>query len=255
MATAKPRTVQSVDKAMELLEVLLKNRRPMSLQELSQATGYPKSTLHALLTTLRCHEAVRQNEDGRYALGIRLFEYGCAVSGAWDITHIAHPYLERLAALSGASAFLASMDGSNAIALDQCAAGGGLQVVPDIGSRLPLHATSQGKLLLSQLPDSEVLKRTQGTMQAFTPHTITEPQKLLSALHAIREDGYAVEDGEYKIGLRSVSAPVWDRYGRPQYALGVVGLFRRVASPEFQDAIYRVRETASQLSELLKSGV
>lgn len=91
MASAKPRTAQSVDKAMELLEVLLKNRRPMSLQELSQAAGYPKSTLHALLTTLRCHEAVRQDADSRYALGIRLFEYGCAVSGAWDITRIASP--------------------------------------------------------------------------------------------------------------------------------------------------------------------
>ena len=113
----------------------------------------------------------------------------------------------------------------------------------------------QGKLLLSQLPDSEVLRRTQGTMQAFTPHTITEPQKLLQALHTIREDGYAVEDGEYKIGLRSVSAPVWDRYGHPQYALGVVGLFRRVASPEFQDTIHRVTETATQLSELLKNGM
>ena len=87
------------------------------------------------------------------------------------------------------------------------------------------------------------------------PETITEPEKLLNALRVIREDGYAVEDGEYKIGLRSVSAPVWDRYGHPRYALGVVGLFRRVASPEFQDAIRRVTETASQLSELLKSGV
>ena len=255
MASTKPRTVQSVDKAMELLEVLLKYRRPMSLQELAQATGYPKSTLHALLATLRCHEAVRQDADGRYALGIRLFEYGCAVSGAWDITRIARPYLERLAALSGASAFLAAMDGSNAIALDQCAAAGGLQVVPDIGSRLPLHATSQGKLLLSQLSDSEVLRRMQGAMQAFTPHTITEPQALLDTLRTIREDGYAVEDGEYKIGLRSVSAPVWDRSGHPRYALGVVGLYRRVASPEFQDVIRRVTETASQLSELLKSGV
>lgn len=255
MSSITPRTVQSVDKAMELLEILLHYRYPMSLQELAQASGYPKSTLHTLLATLRRHEVVRQNDDGRYALGIRLFEYGCAVSGAWDISRLSRPYLERLAALSGASAFLAIMDGGNAIALDQCTAGGGVQVVPDIGSRLPLHATSQGKLLLSRLPDSEVLKRVKDSMQPFTPHTITEPQKLLAELEVIRAKGYAVEDGEYKIGLRSVSAPVWDRYGRPRYALGVVGLFRRVASPEFQDTIHRVTETATQLSELLKNGM
>ena len=79
---AEHTAVQSVDKAMTLLEILLARRAPMTLQELSAASGYPKSTTHALLATMRTHAVIEQHSDGRYALGIRLFECGCAVSSA-----------------------------------------------------------------------------------------------------------------------------------------------------------------------------
>ena len=85
----KPASVRSVDKAMELIEALLSRRAPMTLRELSAAVGYPKSTVHALLSTLRAHGMVAQNEDGRYTLGIRLFECGCAVSDSWDLSRTA----------------------------------------------------------------------------------------------------------------------------------------------------------------------
>ena len=176
MATKDPRTVHSVDKAMELLELLLQNRLPMSLQELSAATGYPKSTVHALLATLRRHEMVRQDEEGRYALGIRLFECGCAVSAGWDVSRLAGPYLEKLAAQTGAGAFLSVLEGDHVISFDQCAGGDGLVVIPEVGSRLPLHATSQGKLFLSQLSDSDALQRLQRAgLHAYTPHTTPTP--------------------------------------------------------------------------------
>ena len=252
MAGKEPRIVYSVDKAMKLLELLLQSRLPMSLQELSAASGYPKSTVHALLATLRRHEMVRQNDDGRYALGIRLFECGCAVSATWDVSHLAGPYLEKLAAQTGASAFLAALEGDHAISFDQRAGGDGLVVIPEVGSRLPLHATSQGKLFLSQLSDSDALQRIQRAgLHAYTPHTITDTGQLLHALEIIRRDGYAIEDGEYKIGLRSVAAPVYDRSGQVRYALGVVGLFRRVGSEEFRHAIEQALLHARQLSRAL----
>ena len=249
---AELRTVHSVDKAMELLEQLLRSRLPMSLQELSGATGYPKSTVHALLATLRRHEMVRQNDDGRYDLGIRLFECGCAVAERWDVSRLARPYLERLAAQTGASAFVSVLEGDHAISLDQCAGGGGLQVIPEVGSRLPLHATAQGKLFLSRLSESDALQRVQRAgLTAYTPHTITDMGKLLHALEPIRRCGYAVENGEYKIGLRAVAAPVSDRDRTTRYALGVVGLFRRVESEEFQYAVEQTVLLARQLSRAL----
>lgn len=245
-------TVRSVGKALGLLEILLSRRSPLSLQELSAAAGLPKSTAHALLSTLREHAMVEQRPDGRYSLGIRLFECGCAVSASWDISRLAQPHLDQLSAETGASSFVSLLDGGNVISFAQCTGSGGMPVVPEVGYRLPLHATSQGKLLLAQRSDAEVQSLMESAgMAAFTPHTFTDPAPLLAALSAIRQQGYAVEDGEYKIGLRSVSAPVRDSGGLVRYALGVVGLFRRTRSPEFEAAVEAVCRHARQLSVAL----
>jgi len=245
----KDTTVHSVAKAAELICLLTDKRAPMTLGELSEAAGRPKSTVHALLSTLRESGLVEQRPDGRYFLGLRLFECGCAVSAQWDISLVSRPHLERLASVTGACAFISVMDGGSVVTFDQCVGNTGLRVVSEIGCRLPLYATSQGKLLLSQLPEAEALRRAAlSGPEAFTPHTITDPAQLAASLRVIRAQGYAVEDGEYKIGLRSVSAPVYDRTGMMRYALGVVGFFRRILSEDFETAITEVVSGAAQLS-------
>lgn len=243
--------VKALGKALELLELLLRNRRPMSLQELCQQSGYPKSTAHALLTTLREYQMIQQETDGRYRLGIRLYECGCAVSALWDVREVAHPYLEKLARSLGAGTFLAMGSGDHVVSIEGCAAssGSGLQVSVELGTPLPLHATAQGKLLLSGASDQEVRRycRTQG-LRAFTRHTLSTPEDLLASLAQVRVWGYALEDGEYKVGLRSVAAPVYNAAGQLQYALGAVGLFPKVSSQEFQQVVAETRDAAARLS-------
>ena len=142
--------------------------------------------------------------------------------------------------------------GSDIVVIDQRVSGTGIQVASEIGGRTPLHATSQGKLLLSQLPDATVryLMNGQG-MDPFTPHTIVTLPDLLEELEHIRRKGCAIENGEYKIGLRSVSAPVFDREGQMRYTLTVVGLFRHVTSGEFEEAVDMVCAAAGSLSREL----
>ncbi len=249
---AKSAQVHSVAKAMELLEALLARRAPMSLQELAAAVGYPKSTIHALLSTLRDYGMVAQNPDGRYALGLRLFECGCAVSALWDVSKVARPFLEQLSAKAGGSSFLSILEGSYVITLEQCTGGSGPQIVPEVGARLPLHATSQGKLLTAHLSAGEARKRLLSAgLPPFTPQTNTDIDSLLNGMQWVRERGYAVEDGEYRTGLRSVSAPVRDSLGAVRYAVGVIGLFLRVQSEEFELATEETVRTAKELSAAL----
>lgn len=245
-------SVRSLGKALELLELLNRSRVPMTLQALSQASGYPKSTIHSLLATLRSYGCIRQESDGRYYLGTKLFEWGCGVSAAWEITRCARPHLERLAQQTQYTALLSCVEGSDIVVIDQRVSGTGIQVASEIGGRTPLHATSQGKLLLSQLPDATVryLMNGQG-MDPFTPHTIVTLPDLLEELEHIRRKGCAIENGEYKIGLQSVSAPVFDREGQMRYTLTVVGLFRHVASGEFEEAVDMVCAAAGSLSREL----
>ena len=111
--------ILSVAKAMELLQILSRAGRPLSLKELTDLCGYPKSTVFGLLTTMRMHDVVTQTPDGRYALGVRLFEYGQQVKRSWDISQAARPYMEHLCQQTGASVVLSFCEGGSVITLDQ----------------------------------------------------------------------------------------------------------------------------------------
>lgn len=246
--------VRSVAKAMELIGMLLRARRPMSLQELSNESGCPKSTVHGLLSTLRAYDMIRQGEDGRYDLGIRLYECGCAVAAHWDIKQAARPWLEQLAQELGTGTVLAMRSGNQALCIDRCAAGtgSGPQVTVEEGIRLPLHATAPGKLLLAGLSEAEFRRYLREVgLVPFTRHTLTQAEALAGELARIRAAGWAVEDGEYRVGLRAAAAPVYEADGIPRYTLGAMGLFPRVQSEEFQYAVARTRAAAAALSAAL----
>ena len=220
--------ILSVAKAMELLQILSQAGKPLLLKELTALCGSPKSTVFGLLTTMRSYDVVTQTPDGRYALGLRLFEYGRQVERSWDISSVARPYMEHLCQQTGASVMLSVCEGGSAITLDQVETRGGLRIVSDTGSRLPIYCTSQGKVFLAHMTrtGAEALLRGQRRHQ-FTPHTITDISALLGEAEACRVNGYAIENGEYKIGLRSISAPVYTVEGTGRYAGGVIGMSRR----------------------------
>lgn len=245
-------TIQSVAKAMELLQLLSAAGRTMSLKEVSERARLPKSTVFGLLTTMREYDVISQTPEGRYGLGLRLFEYGCQVGRSWDISAVAKPYLEQLALDCGASATLSIREGSHVLTLDQVESRDKLRIVSDVGARLPIYCTSQGKMFLAHMPRTErekLLRRLERVQ--FTPHTVTDPDALLRELETCRKNGYAIENGEYKIGLRSISAPVRTVEGTVKYAVGVIGMFRSTYCDEFQSAIARVCATAAMISAAL----
>ena len=100
--------ILSVAKAMELLQILSQAGKPLLLRELTTLCGYPKSTVFGLLTTMRSYDVVTQTPDGRYTLGLRLFEYGRQVERSWDISTVARPYMEHLCRQTGASVMLSA---------------------------------------------------------------------------------------------------------------------------------------------------
>ena len=147
--------IQSVAKAMRLLDLLAASERPMTLAEISAQTGWPKSTVHGLLSTMREFSTVAQDNEGRYMLGIRLFEYGCTLSNSWTIIEIAKPFIQHISYETGESVFLSILDRGEVITLDRADNRTGLNTTAEVGCRLPVHCTSQGKLFLAYMPESE----------------------------------------------------------------------------------------------------
>ena len=220
MAEQEGKTIHSVAKAIRLLDLLTAAGQPASLTELYQKTGWPKSTIHGLLSTMRESGLIEQTPNGRYWLGIRLFEYGCAVSNSWDIGAIARPHMQNICTELGESVFLSVFDRAAVVTLAEEESRASLRVVSEVGARLPVHCTSQGKLFLANSSPAECRRiLTHTELKAYTPHTLTTPEQFAPELTRIREQGYAVENGEYKIGLRSVSAPIHDVTGEVQWLM------------------------------------
>ena len=178
-------TILSVSKAMELLILLSSAGRAMTLKEIAEQSGFPKSTVFGLLTTMREYDVIAQTPDGKYGLGLRLFEFGCQVGRSWDISAVAKPYMEHLAADCGVSVMLSIREGSYVITLDQVEARDKLRIVSDTGARLPIYCTSQGKVFLASMPraEAEKLLRRQELTQ-FTPHTVTDLTALMQEIDA-----------------------------------------------------------------------
>ena len=244
--------IQSVAKAMTLLDLLAASPLPMGLAEISAQTGWPKSTIHGLLATMRDFSVVTQDEEGRYMLGIRLFEYGCTLSNSWTILDVARPYIQHISYETGETVFLSILDRGEVITLDHADSRRCMLAGAEVGCRLPVHCTSQGKLFLAFMPEQDrknILKRKE--LCAYTDHTITTMNALQKELEDIRARGYAIENGEYKVGLRSVAAPVFDENGGVRYAIGIIGMFRQIESEQFSRAVAVVRETAEKISRAL----
>ena len=125
-------------KAMDLLACLAQARGPLTLGELSRRTGIPKATVHGLLSAMRPSAVVEQSgEDGRYRLGVRLFEYGCVVSRGWNVLEAAAGPMRRVAEETGETVSIAALDREEVLVLDCADAHSDLRVVSEKGSRLP----------------------------------------------------------------------------------------------------------------------
>ena len=252
MTTRENEPVRSIAKACRLLDLLTEAKRPMSLSELTAATGWAKSTVYGLISSMRNCGLIEQDaQSGQYLLGVRLFEYGNAVQSMRNIISLAKKPMDRLVKATGESASLSMLDRGEALVLAHAEADSNFHIVSETGAHLPAFCTAQGKALLSQLPDAAVRRIFESASQMFTPHTVNSADALLSELKTVREKGFAVENGEFKIGIRGVAAPIKDHTGAIRYAIGLIGMFRRIDSDEFRAATAEVQKTAAALSEAL----
>lgn len=249
---SRGRRVHSIEKAIRLLDCFWEADSPLSLHELEQRTGWAKSTIHGLLATMLDSAVVEQNPtDGKYRLGYHLFELGSAVRQGWSVPELCRPHLRAMAARLGESVHLARLSGDELILVACEAPQRGFHMTSETGTRLPVHASSQGKAILSAMPvyEAEALLRRR-PLQVCTPHTVTAPEQLLAQFPAIRRGGYAEEHEEYRLGLKSVAAPIYEGDGPCRYAIGVICIAGTPAA-EFASMRAAVMETAQNLSALL----
>lgn len=245
---ASPRGVQSLGRALDLLDHLADAGGRASLGALASASGLPVATVHRLLSTLVECGHVRREAGRRYALGPRLVRLG-EVAGR-VLGDGVRPVLAELVAATGESANLAALDGDAAVYLAQVPSPHPMRMFTEVGRRVPLHCTGVGKALLSVMERNaaRALLARAGT-QAHTPATLTEPDRLVIELDESFHRGWVVDDGEQEVGVRCVAAAV---PGAPTpCAVSVSGPAARLGPDEVERAGPLLREAAERIGERL----
>ena len=245
-------TIQSVSRALEILEALAAAGRAIGITDIAEAVDLPLPTVHRILRTLISAGYVFQTPRRLYALGARLISLSRYAGGALGVT--LRPYLSKVVEATGESASIAMLDQDFARYISHVPSEYTMRIFTEVGNQVSLHATGVGKAILASMPPEDVRAiLARSTLRQFTPNTITDPDELLTDLARIREDGYAVDREEHEIGVRCVAMPI---PGPLHLAVSVSGPPSRLTDEAIATtALPALREAIDEIAPVIRSAV
>jgi DNA-binding IclR family transcriptional regulator len=243
-----PALVQSVDRALSILEILAR-RGAAGVTEIGKELGVHKSTAFRLLAVLENRGFVEQAQDrGSYRLGLGVVRLAGAVTAQLDLSRQGHAACERLAAALGETVNIAILDSLCAVNVIQVRGAASIASHNWVGRQTPLHATSSGKVLLAFAPSAVRAAVLAGSLDRFTAATLTGVPELVAELELARAAGWAATAEEYEVGLNAVAAPIRGADGSVVAALSVSGPAYRLVRAAFPEIAKQVVAAADEVS-------
>jgi DNA-binding IclR family transcriptional regulator len=216
-------TLKSLAKIARLLDCFSTSTRALSVAEICERTGYPRSTTHRLLASMKEVGFLDQDRQrDRYRLGLKLFEYGNIVLANMELHREARPFVEQLSRVTGHLVHLAVFDGRRAVVIhrvDPLPEG----AAPVTLEQAPVHCTGVGKAILAFQPDTVIDQIIGHGLRRYSDATVMDGKRLREEIAAIRRRGYAVDNGEHEPGIRCVGAPIRDQQGRVVAGISISG--------------------------------
>lgn len=245
--------VQSVDRALSILEVLSDYNQGLGTTEIGEKVGLHKSTVHRLLGTLIYKGYVVQDKaTNKYKLTLKLFELGNKKMDSLDILTVSKPYTSELMEKVNEVVHLVIRDKNDIVYIDKVEADNTIMMVSNIGRRSPLYCTSVGKAMLAFMKEEEVKEIWENSnIQKLTKNTITDYDEFKRELDKIRANGYAEDNEEHEIGVRCVGAPVFNYRGKVEGAISISGPTIRITKDKVEDLAREVKKYAGLISREL----
>jgi IclR family KDG regulon transcriptional repressor len=218
--SVKPKTrLSSVANAIRLIKVFSDDDYEIGISDLGKRLLLPKSTVHRL----------EQNpENGKYRLGLVIFELGSLVRRKMDFSSEAKPFLMELREKTGESVHLAILDYTSIVYINSLESKQAIRMSLDVGMRKPAWTTAAGKVMLAFQPVEGLNRLLAAGLQERTANTIVDPDAFRQELATIRTRGYAIADEENELGVRSLAAPVRDHFGSVIAATSLAGPAQRL---------------------------
>ena len=241
--------VQSVDRAMSLLEALAEEEEGCRLIDLASRTNLSSSTAHRLLTTLqRRHFVQFDRSEGVWHVGRQSFVVGAVFVRRRNYVAAALPFLRRLRDMTHETANLGLAEDGDVVVVSQAESREIMRAITRVGGRVPMASSGMGKALLATYPPEEVAASVAiRGMHRYTPQSIQRMSALKEELEKVRRNGYAVDDEEYQIGLRCIASPIYNSQSEAFCAISVSGLSARLTN----DRVEPIGEVVAQIAREL----
>ncbi len=242
--------VQSIERALDLLEQICTERSGLGITELSAQTELSKSTVHRLCGTLYDRGYLDKTEDSRYKVGLKLIEVVSYYINSLELQTEARPYLRAISSKLNLTAHLGVLDGDEVVYVEKMDMFSGIKLYSQIGFRVPAYCSSLGKCLLSRF-SAEALEAALSNcnFEAFTEATTTSIAALKSELVGVRQRGWAIDNGEYDRELRCISAPIYDYRGEIIAAISASGSTDTLTNERIDAVAAYVKSIAEKLSQ------
>jgi IclR family transcriptional regulator, KDG regulon repressor len=240
----------TVKKAFQILELVAKQDRLMTISDLSRELGIGNSTILGVTRALEVVGAiVRDKKTKRYALGMTLFELAKAGNARIDLKDIAHPIMDDLMVSTMQTVFLGIRSGDHVSIIDIVESTQDLKITSPIGTRVPLLAGAIGKTFLAWMDESQAtaMIRTVG-LRRFTEKSITESDRYMKAVREARKSGYGLDDEEYMQGVRAVASVIHGP-GQQMSAVWVVGFTPSMSAEKMPLIAAATKHAAEKISK------
>jgi len=244
---------KTVEKALSIIEYLIKNEEAKRITDIAKDLKINTSTVQRIVNTLHGENYLYQDPSSRkYKLGLKFIEISDNVLKKIDLRNIAAPYLRELRDQTGETVHLMVLDDSMGVYIDAAESLQRNRVVTSIGTQASLHYSAVGKALLAFLPEKTVddIIKTRG-LEAKTCNTITDFFALKQNLIKIKKCGYSIDDEEGEIGTRCLGAPVFKHNGRIIASISIAAPSQRVSLKKINDYIPLIIKTANKISNEL----
>ncbi|WP_108660269.1 IclR family transcriptional regulator domain-containing protein [Acuticoccus kandeliae] len=246
--------VSSFSRGLEVIRAFSRARPSMTLSEIAAETNMTRAAARRFLLTL-VREGYAETDGKHFRLSAKILELGFSVLASMNILEVLQPAMDDLAKEMNESCFAAVLDGFSVIYIARASSLRFFDVDIHIGSRVPAHCVSTGRVLLAALPPEELEKHLAvAKLEAFTETTVTNKAKLRKAIADVRKQGWSLVDQELEIGLRSISAPIKAPNGRTVCALNMCCPTPRISLDDVHGRfIPKLVQTAERISFALMS--
>lgn len=254
MGNESKRNIQSIERAVTVLDYLMKKPHGEHLTTISRDLGLNKSTVFSIISTLENLRCVTQNQDnGRYMLGLRLLEFAQSLLLNLDVVNIAKPYLLDLASKYDETVNLALLSGNDVIYVDKVQSSKSIRVEIRLHEKVPVYCCSTGKTFLSFMEEEQrnhILDKI--TFQPRTIYSISNRAQLEAELEIIRQRGYAYDREEYELGLTCIACPVRNRRGETIASISLNAPTNRMLNINQEALIKDITNLTDELTQKLE---